>query len=177
VSTSPKYAILGFLYIRPMHGYELHKHLEVDLHEVWSISQSQAYNILKLLEKDGWITTTMVSQDKRPDRAIMSLTPAGQAGFEHWLYTPSPGNAQAIRVDFITRLYFASQIDANLCSRLVQEQAITIQNRIEELRQRLATLSAGQVYNRLGLQLRIRQLGSILEWLEECHASFEENAH
>ncbi|MEN4100282.1 MAG: hypothetical protein ROW52_10200, partial [Anaerolineaceae bacterium] len=64
-----------------------------------------------------------------------------------------------------------------LCSRLVQEQAITIQNRIEELRQRLATLSAGQVYNRLGLQLRIRQLGSILEWLEECHASFEENAH
>jgi len=159
-----------------MHGYDLHKHLEADLCEVWHISQSQAYNILKLLEKDGWISITVEKQEKGPDRSVLALTPAGQAGFEHWLYTPSPGNAQAIRVDFITRLYFASQIDANLCSRLIQEQALAIQNRLDQLEQRLAALPARQVYNRLGLQLRIRQLATISAWLEECHACFEEDA-
>jgi DNA-binding PadR family transcriptional regulator len=158
-----------------MHGYDLHKHLEVDLCEVWRIKQNQAYNILKLLEKDGWISSTPQAQEKRPDRTLLSLTPLGQSYFERWLYTPSPGNAQAIRVDFITRLYFAAQLDANLCSRLIQEQVQAVQNDLETLSQRLEALPAGQIYNRLGLELRIRQLTTILGWLEECHTLFEED--
>jgi PadR family transcriptional regulator, regulatory protein AphA len=175
VSTSPKFAILGFLYIRPMHGYDLHKHLQADLCEVWRISQSQAYNILRMLEKDGWITATLQPQEKRPDRALLSLTPPGQAAFEQWLYAPSPGNAQAIRIAFISRLYFASQIDANLCSRLIQEQVRSVQSDLDALFQRQSALPANQVYNHLGLELRIRQLATILNWLESCHSCFEED--
>jgi DNA-binding PadR family transcriptional regulator len=111
MSTSPRYAVLGFLYIHPMHGYDLHKHLTADLGEIWHISQSQAYNILKGCEKEGWIIATREPQEKLPDRSMLALTPAGQAEFERWLYIPSPGTARDIRVGFITRLYFASQID------------------------------------------------------------------
>jgi PadR family transcriptional regulator, regulatory protein AphA len=175
VSTSPKFAVLGFLYIRPMHGYDLHKHLQADLCEVWRISQSQTYNILKMLEKDGWVTATPQPQEKRPDRALLSLTPLGQAEFEKWLYAPCPGNAQAIRVAFISRLYFASQIDTNLCSRLIQEQVDAVQADIDILCRRMAALPPQQVYNQLGLELRIRQLNTILHWLEECHSCFEED--
>ena len=158
-----------------MHGYDLHKHLATDLHEVWRISQSQSYNILKLLEKDGWITAIHQPQEKRPDRALLLLTDLGQAEFEHWLYTPSPGNAQDIRVAFISRLYFASQIDADVCSRLIQEQVLTVQSELDKLCIRLEALSPDQLYNKLGLDLRIRQLLTILNWLEQCHRLFEED--
>jgi PadR family transcriptional regulator, regulatory protein AphA len=175
VSTSPKFAILGFLYIRPMHGYDLHKHLQADLCEVWRVSQSQAYNILRMLEKDGWISATLQPQEKRPDRALLSLTPLGQAAFDEWLYAPSPGNAHTIRVAFISRLYFASQIDANLCSRLIQEQVRSIQCDLDALCRRQSALPANQVYNHLGLELRIRQLATILNWMETFHSCFEED--
>jgi PadR family transcriptional regulator, regulatory protein AphA len=175
VGTSPKFAVLGFLYIRPMHGYDLHKHLQADLCEVWRVSQSQAYNILRMLEKDNWITATPQPQEKRPDRALLSLTQLGQAEFERWLYAPSPGNAQAIRIAFISRLYFASQIDANLCSNLIQEQARSVESDLDALCRRQAALPADQIYNHLGLELRIRQLYTILNWLETCHSCFEED--
>jgi PadR family transcriptional regulator AphA len=171
---SPKYALLGFLYIHPMHGYDLHKHLETDLREVWHISQSQAYNILKNLEKDDWITATLQTQAKRPDRELLALTERGKVEFENWLYTPTPGSARAIRVEFITRLFFASNLSENLCSRLIQEQADTIRGDLEKLVKRLSVLPTDQIFNRMGLELRIRQLTSVMEWLENCHQYFVE---
>lgn len=171
---SPKYAILGFLYIRPMHGYDLHKHLEASLREVWHISQSQAYNILKHLEKDRWITVTLQPQEKRPDRELLALTELGKAEFETWLLTPTPGSARAIRVEFITRLFFASNLSENLCSRLIQEQADEIRLNLEKLSKRLSALPADQIFNRMGLDLRIRQLKSVLEWVEDCLQYFVE---
>jgi PadR family transcriptional regulator, regulatory protein AphA len=175
MSTSPRYAVLGFLYIHPMHGYDLHKHLTADLGEIWHISQSQAYNILKGCEKEGWIIATREPQEKLPDRSMLALTPAGQAEFERWLYTPSPGTARDIRVGFISRLYFASQIDPGLSSRLIQEQAAAVQEQLEALCLRMQALPVGQIYNRLGLELRIRQLRMVLGWLEDCHTCSAED--
>lgn len=171
---SPKYAIMGFLYIRPMHGYDLHKHLETDLHEVWRISQSQAYSIIKNLEKDCCITTILQHQDKRPDRELLELTESGKTEFEKWLYTPTPGSARAIRVEFITRLFFASNLSESLYSRLLQEQADTVRADLERLNKRLSALPENRVFNRMGLDLRIRQLTSVVEWLEDCHQYFKE---
>lgn len=171
---SPKYAVLGFLYIHPMHGYDLHKHLETNLREVWRISQSQSYAILKHLEKDRWITATPQPQEKRPDRALLELTEPGKAAFEAWLYTPTPGSARAIRVEFITRLFFASNMSNDLCARLIQEQADAIRLDLEKLTKRVSALPPDQTFNRMGLDLRIRQLCSVLGWVEDCHHYFVE---
>jgi PadR family transcriptional regulator, regulatory protein AphA len=173
---SPKYVVLGFLYFQPMHGYDLHKQIEIDLREVWRIRQSQSYNLLKHLEKEGWITTTHQPQEKRPDRELLTITDSGRNQFESWLFTPTPGSARAIRVEFITRLYFASQISENLCSRLTQEQAKTIRMDLILLFQRLAEIPADQVFNRLGLELRTRQLTVVLEWIEDSLSHFVEGS-
>jgi DNA-binding PadR family transcriptional regulator len=174
---SPKYAIMGFLYIHPMHGYDLHKHLETDLHEVWRISQSQAYNIVKLLKNAGWITATLQQQEKRPDRDLLTLTDLGKTEFETWLYAPTPGSARAIRVEFITRLFFASNLNENLCSRLIQEQADTIRSHVDALYQRLHAIPQDQIFNRMGLDLRIRQLQSVLVWVENAMEYFVEGVN
>jgi hypothetical protein len=75
---------------------------------------------------------------------------------------------RAIRVEFLSRLYFASQIDENACSRLLQDQVATTHRSLSRLQERLDLLPPGQTFNRLGLELRIRQLITTLEWLETC---------
>jgi len=165
---SPQYALLGFLYFQPMHGYDLHKHLDNNLHELWHISQSQTYNILKRLEKEGWICPTREPQEKLPDRSCFTLTPLGKEQFKKWLAAPTPSSVRAIRIEFLTRLYFASQIDEDACSRLLQDQVAFTRRRVTRLQERLDMLPPGQTFNRLGLELRVRQLISTLEWLETC---------
>jgi DNA-binding PadR family transcriptional regulator len=160
---------MGFLYIRPMHGYELHKQLETNLREVWHISESRSYTILKNLEKDKWITATLQAQEKRPDKEQLALTELGKAEFKKWLSQPTPGSTRAIRVEFITRLFFASNLGENLCSRLIQEQAESIRLDLEKLSKRLSALPVDQNFNRMGIDFRICQLTGVLEWVEGCH--------
>ena len=50
---SPEFALLGLLAIKPAHGYDLYQQLITDLGQVWHLSQSQAYAILKRLETRG----------------------------------------------------------------------------------------------------------------------------
>ena len=171
---SPKYAVMGFLYIRPMYGYELHKYLKTSLYEVWHISQSQAYNIIKNLEKDNWITTTIQTQEKLPDRELLALTQYGTTAFETWLNTPTPGSARAIRVEFITRLFFASHLGEGQYFRLIKEQGDNIRTSLEDLYSRLSLIPTDLVFNRMGLELRISQLTAILDWVENSTKYFKE---
>ena len=171
---SPKYAVMGFLYIRPMYGYELHKHLKTSLREVWHISQSQAYNIINNLEKDNWITAKTQPQEKLPDRELLALTQNGTIAFETWLFAPTPGSARAIRVEFITRLFFASHLGESQYFRLIQEQSDSIRISLEDLYSRLSIIPSDLVFNRMGIDLRISQLKAILDWVENSTKYFKE---
>lgn len=172
---SPKYLVMGFLYIRPMHGYELDKQLRLSLHEVWRIPQSQTYNILKNLEKENLVSTTHQEQEKRPDKDLLTLTSRGRAEFENWLFTPTPGRAKAIRVEFITRLFFAAHLSESLPFQIIREQADAIRACILDLKTRFALTPVNEVFNHMGLELRISQLEATLDWVEQSTKYFEEN--
>ena len=169
VSTiSPEYPLLGLLSQKPTHGYELHHRLTTDLGQVWRISQSQAYNILNRLEANGYITGELQEQEKLPARRSFYLTEAGRQRFEAWLNAPSGSSARAIRIEFITRLYFALVRDREFAHRLLEAQIADTQVSLNRLRAQMETIPDNQVFNRLSLDLRIRQLSSILDWLVEC---------
>ena len=168
---SPQYPVMGFLYLQPMHGYELHKRLESKLHETWRISQSQAYSILQRLESAGLIAATTEPQRRRPDRAAFALTELGKAEFESWLHTPTRSSARAIRVEFLTRLFFASQISEKLCRRILLAQVKATRRDLARMEKQLGAIAPDQVFNRLGLELRVRQVAALLEWLESCDPS------
>ncbi|HEX9617843.1 MAG TPA: PadR family transcriptional regulator [Anaerolineales bacterium] len=169
-SLSPEYALLGFLARQPDHGYELHQRLSAELGQVWHISQSQVYSILKRLETRGDITGAVQEQEKLPSRLLYRLTPAGRARFEAWLETPTGSSIRAIRVEFITRLYFASQVGPEAANALIDSQVEETRKGLARLQKMFADLPSEQAFNRLGLELRIKQLSSILDWLEECRA-------
>lgn len=166
---SPEYALLGFLAQQPDHGYELHQRLVNELGHIWHISQSQVYNILKRLEAKGDITGVLQPQEKLPSRRFYQLTPTGQARFDAWLNSPTRPSVRAIRVEFITRLYFAAQQSPGALQELIQNQVEEVQRGLARLERIQAGLPNEQSFNHLSLDLRIRQLRSILEWLEDCH--------
>ncbi|MCK4741334.1 MAG: helix-turn-helix transcriptional regulator [Anaerolineales bacterium] len=165
---SPEYPLLGLLIQQPAHGYRLHQRLTTDLGQIWRISLSQAYNILKRMETYGFIIGQMQEQVGTPARRHFEATPKGVERFEEWLDTPSGSSVRAIRVEFITRLYFALTKNKKAASHLIDEQVAESHKRLEILKGALDLLPLDQVFNRLALELRIHQLESILDWLPQC---------
>ena len=168
---SPEFALLGFLVASPCHGYDLHQKFQAELGAVWHLSQSQAYAILKRLEARGDISSQLVEQDKLPPRQILHITPVGKGRFEEWL-NDAGHNARAIRLEFLTRLYFTLQYYPDQAPRIYETQCAEIRASIERLESLLAHLPPDQPYNRLSLDLRLRQLRLIQDWMQEIQAQF-----
>jgi DNA-binding PadR family transcriptional regulator len=174
---SPEYALLGLLLVHPDHGYNLYHRLAADLGEVWHISLSQTYNILNRLKTQGFVSETQPNLEKRPSRRPFQLTSTGRQRFLKWLDTPTHDSVRAIRVEFTTRLYFTSLIDPPKAHQLIQAQVATTEAGLERLHINMDGLPPNQRFNRLGLELRISQLESILAWLGSCHAAMPETKH
>lgn len=167
-AVSPEFVLLGLLARQPSYGYDLHQRLQAELGQVWHISQSQLYNILKRLEAQGDIIAAIQEQPRLPNRHIYHLSEQGRVRFERWLETPTGCSVRAIRVEFLSRLYFVYRDHPEKVAWLIQLQQDEILAGLEHLQQKLNDLPAKQIFNRLGLQLRIQQLNSVLGWLREC---------
>lgn len=169
---SPEFALLGFLYCGPMHGYELHRKLVADLGQVWHLSQSEAYAILKRLEQRGYLIHQPVPQEKLPARQLLQITPTGRQYFTKWLHAQSGGSIRAIRMEFLTRLYFTNITEPENIALLFEKQRLETEKHIQRLEGMLQTLPPGQTVNRMSLEMRVRQLNLVLIWLKDCQTSF-----
>lgn len=169
---SPEMALLGLLFGEPGHGYDLHRKVVSDLGQVWHLSQSQAYSILKRLEAQGDISVEEILQEKLPARQLLSLTAQGRQRFLDWLSAPSGGSTRAIRMEFVTRLYFLSQYQPEKLTEAFQLQKAEALSHIERLEIARSELPDEQIYNRMSLDLRLKQLTTVLEWLDECQKNF-----
>jgi DNA-binding PadR family transcriptional regulator len=155
---------------QPAHGYELYHRLQADLGQVWHLSLSQTYNILNRLEAKGWIAADIQTQEKLPPKRRFELTQAGRERFDDWLRAPTGSSVRAIRVEFITRLYFAQALDPPRIGPLIDAQLDEVQRSLGRLEQLLAEVPAERPFNRLGVELRTRQLASICDWLAGCRS-------
>jgi DNA-binding PadR family transcriptional regulator len=167
-------ALLGLLYGAPGHGYDLHRKVVTDLGQVWHLSQSQAYSILKRLEARGDISVEEIPQEKLPPRQLLHMTLEGRKRFLEWLDTPTGGSTRAIRMEFVTRLYFLEQYFPEKTAQAFDRQRTEVETHIRRLEKTRAELSDDQIYNRMSLDLRLKQLQSVLEWLDECQKSFQQ---
>ena len=165
---SPEFALLGFLYVQPCHGYELHQKLINELGTIWSASQSETYNIIKRLEARKFIKSRVVKQEKLPARNMLSLTSSGRLRFETWLKKPSGNSVRTIRLEFTTRLYFARQTGLLKLQDMIDQQMAEVRTSLRYLEGTLVDMPSSQTYNRLGLEYQIFQRKSILDWLDAC---------
>ena len=130
---SPEMALLGQLFTAPGHGYDLHRTVNTDLGQVWHLSQSQAYSILKRLEAQGDISSEEIQQEKLPTLQMLSLTAQGRKRFLDWLETPSGGSTRAIRMEFVTRVYFLRNYMPEKLEEAFERQSLEAKSQIERL--------------------------------------------
>ncbi|HRQ33070.1 MAG TPA: PadR family transcriptional regulator [Anaerolineales bacterium] len=169
---SPEFALLGFLVAGQSHGYDLHQRFVAELGHVWHLSQSQAYAILKRLETRGDISAHIVEQEKLPARQMLRITAQGRRRFFEWLELGIGTNARSIRLEFLTRLFFAQLHRPESISQIYKSQSVEIESSIVKLETLIEHLPPEQIFNRLSLDLRLQQLRLIQNWMAEIRTQF-----
>ena len=163
---TPDETILGLLASRPAHGYHLLEsfHDPAQLGEVWKLSTSQLYAVLKRLEKQGAIQGVERESADAPTRTEYYITAAGEARLAQWLDNPQPSaSVRCVRVEFLSRLYIARLLGIPT-QPLVKRQKQACSQRYHELVAQRATAPLGMGF--LTLDLVVTQMEGIIAWLD-----------
>lgn len=120
IFVSTKYAILGLLNQRPMHGYEIKKEFEKSVSYIWSINVGQLYTLLKKMEGEKVIARREMPQDNMRDKIVYEITDAGKYELQEWLSTPVL-NRQT-KDEFYLKMMFLTQVDKEKATKYIDEQ-------------------------------------------------------
>ncbi|MBI2370405.1 MAG: PadR family transcriptional regulator [Deltaproteobacteria bacterium] len=167
-----EYALLGLLQRRPMHGYQLAQQFAADspLGRIVRLERSLLYALLKKLEAQGQIRGMLQTAGLHPPRRVFSLTPAGRQALERWAEAPVE-HPREIRLEFLLKLYFAQELGPATVLRLIEGQIVRTRAYLQRLRREdretRATTAAAR-FDHIVWQVRIRQIQSIIEWLDWC---------
>jgi hypothetical protein len=76
-------------------------------------------------------------------------------------------------MEFITRLYFMNMYFPEKIRQTFDQQRAEAQTNIERLDKTLKSLPLEPIYNRMSIEMRLKQLRIVLEWLDECQDNFQ----
>jgi DNA-binding PadR family transcriptional regulator len=165
---TPDETILGLLAADARHGYQLLECFRdpAQLGEVWSLSTSQIYAVLKRLERDGLIVGCQVESENAPTRTEYELTAEGMRTLRTWLSEPHPSaSIRHVRVEFLSRLYIARLLNVPTIP-IVRVQKAACQQQLDDLLMAREKSKPGIGY--LSLELVIAQLSAVLQWIDRC---------
>ncbi len=167
-SPAPDETLLGLLAAEARHGYQLITCFRdpAQLGNVWKLSTSQLYAVLKRLSAQGLISGREVEAADAPTRVDYSLTPAGLARLAAWLDEPVPSaSVRRVRVEFLSRLYIARLLNLPTLE-IVRQQRASCRERLAALITVRDASTAG--VGRLTLELETAQMEAILGWIDRC---------
>lgn len=123
---SLKHAILGFLEIRPLSGYDLKKGFDGSVRHFWPADQAQIYRTLTKLSDTGLVSVELVPQEGKPDRKVYHITENGRSELHTWLASTLPPTSE--REPQMVRIFFSGFVDdetllPRLTESVVQERA------------------------------------------------------
>src|SRR5918994_124896 len=110
---SLRHAILGFLSVQPMSGYDLRKTFAASVGHFWTADQAQIYRTLARLMADRLVKAHHIEQRGKPDRNEHLLTDAGRRELAAWLAAPAEqqlAELQAIDAE-VEQAYAGRSID------------------------------------------------------------------
>lgn len=128
-----KYAILGFLDLAPMSGYDIRKFASLSLSHFWNEDYGHIYPALRVLEAEGLAEKATVSGLGKPDRKVYSITETGRGALRAWLaLDPLRAN---FRHELLLKAFFASRLPAERFSAMLEEEAASCGRALAELRE------------------------------------------
>jgi len=180
---SLRYALLGFLNLGPMTGYDLKKQLDRSTQNFWHAGLNQIYPTLKKMEDEGWITSGVEPQEARPDRVVYQMSETGRQEMLEWLAEPQSELASG-RHPGLLKLFFAGYLErdqalAQLRAQLELHRAQLAAH--EETRAMIAAVAAEEprleraaVFWELLRDLGERNERMYVDWLEGAIETVEE---
>ena len=125
---SIQYAILGFLSLQPMSGYDLKKMFQDSLTVHWSGNNNQIYRALVDLYDEGLVTREVVQQENYPARKVYSITENGRATLHRWVL--SDPEAPEMKNNFLIQLTWADRLRPEDLDHLLKQYEDEVENQI-----------------------------------------------
>ena len=129
-----EYAVLGLLTFGERSGYELDKLARRSIGYFWRPAKSKIYAILPRLVKRGLARSSPVAQEKRPDKLVYRITPAGERALTAWLDSPEPISGIA-RDGLLLKLFFGAHADFRALRQQVADRERLAEARLAEYEQ------------------------------------------
>lgn len=104
-----EHAILVALAERASTGYDLARRFDKSIGQFWTATHQQVYKVLGRMESAGWLESTHVAQEGRPDKKVYDLTEDGRSELREWISRPA--DAEAARSDLAVKIRGASYGD------------------------------------------------------------------
>lgn len=171
-SFQPELVLLGLLIQQECHGYELYRRFSETLAGLWHISESQMYATLKRLEEKNLLTASSSWEGLAVSRRILSPTSTGRVRFESWLASPSPCRPRALKLEFLSRLYFASVLAPDMVPTMIEDQRNSVLKSLQRIQEKLQKPGKQEpdakwlAIRRLADVFTTTQLRSTLEWID-----------
>jgi len=172
---SVKYAILGLLHSRDMHGYRIKNHIERDFGHMWSINYGQIYPTLKKMKEEELVTVVEVIQVGKPHRKLYSITPDGRAAFTHWLES-SPEKKMLLRDPFLTRFVFFGFGEKDQALKIIEGQIKLYEEQFKHRQDNITRWQHHDTYVRLMAELGVTLNEMFLNWLKHARKEISESS-
>ncbi|HJX34711.1 MAG TPA: PadR family transcriptional regulator [Desulfatiglandales bacterium] len=157
-----EYALLGSLMPGAKHGYEILQFLGDALGSTIDVSSSQLYVLLKRLESEGLLTSSVAAQNSLPSKRIFSIRPKGRKAFMDWLRSPVE-HVRDLRVEFLVKLFFFHRLALEGGDDLIQAQIRSLEGLRKGIRERQKREK--ESFNRLVFALRAASIQAWLKWI------------
>ena len=135
---------LGILTRGDATGYEIKKLFEDDGYQHFvEASFGSIYPALQRLTDEGYVSVRSEAQEKRPDRKVYSITPAGRTAFIASLLKPLPEDRH--RSPFVFAMLFADLLPTARVSGMLNDYIAQVEQKLAHLNQHDgASLSGGE---------------------------------
>jgi PadR family transcriptional regulator, regulatory protein AphA len=176
-----RHAILGFLSLRPLAGYDLKKYFDASVRHFWTADQAQIYRALSQMADEGLVEVHVIAQDNRPDRKEHHITPAGLAELDAWLRAPL--EPQATREPFLVKVFFASRLLPIDTASMLDARIAAADRQLDALRQVAAQASDAlaqgppaieALLTTATLENGIRHVITELQWLRDLRLDLDD---
>lgn len=166
---SLEYILLGFIYQRPIHGYDLYKKINEfeGISLIWKVKQGMVYCMLERLEEAGLITSIFVSEKMHINRKEYSITAKGKESFYTWVTTPVSSDRE-IRQIFLAKLFFCQKLSIEVSLDLIEQQQALCSTWLSDLLICYLGLKPVQQYEKMFYKYQIAQSQTTIDWLDYC---------
>ena len=162
---------MGLLRAQEMHGYQLNEVIDSHMGMSVHLMKPTAYNLLKKMADDGWVTHKEEREGSRPPRRIYTITPQGEAAFLRML-RESLADYKSTEFHSDISLAFMDAIPSEEVLPLLKKRRSIIENLLQAVTDHDVHPGSFQ----LMIEHQVRHLSTELEWLDEVIARIRTNS-